>query len=92
MSKYENLEIKQKSPTFILYAPKLKFKKPTIRPTPFSLNDSESKEDFYSYDKDYDSYDEEDSNVINNLPQEDKNDITSYTVKIKRTIKQSIIN
>ena len=79
-------EFKQKSQRFILYAPKLKFKKPTVRPTPFSLNDSESKEDFYLNDKIYDSYDEENSNVFNKLHQEDKNDIASYIMKIKRNI------
>ena len=78
-------EIKQKSQKFVLYAPKLKFRKPTIRPTPFSLNDSESKGDFYLNDKIYDSYDDEDSNVFNNPHQEDKNDIISFIAKIKRT-------
>ena len=30
---------------FILYAPKQKLKKPTIYPTPFSLNDSDKEEE-----------------------------------------------
>jgi len=40
MSSNENLEINKDSSLFILNAPKLKFKQPTISPTPFSLNDS----------------------------------------------------
>ena len=88
MSIYENLENIQKSPSFILYAPKLTFKKPTIRPTPFSLNDSESEEKYYSHDKVYDSSDEEDLNEFKNLHQEDKNNITDYILEIKTTLKQ----
>ena len=83
MSIKENLEIIQKSPSFILNAPKLKFKKPTMKPTPFSLNDSRNEKELYSSGKDYDSFGEEDSNEFNNLHQEDKNSKTSYTLKLK---------
>ena len=42
MSSNEKLEINEKIPSFILNAPKFKFKKPVVTPTPFSLNDSDS--------------------------------------------------
>ena len=35
----------EKFSVFILYAPKQKLKKPTIFPTPFSLNDSDKEEE-----------------------------------------------
>ena len=88
MSKKEILEISSKSPSSILNAPKIKFKKALISPTPFSLNDSDTEEGSDSYDKSYDIFDDDEVNEINRFQNDDKNDITSYILKIKKTIKQ----
>ena len=88
MSKKEILEISPKSPSSILNAPKIKFKKALISPTPFSLNDSDTEEGSDSYDKSYDIFDDDEVNEINRFQNDDKNDITSYILKIKKTIKQ----
>ena len=88
MSKNESLEINEKSPRFILYAPKIKLKKATITPTPFSLNDSDLEDDIYTHNKSNDSFDKEEENELSDFQNEAKNNITSYTLKIKRTIKQ----
>ena len=40
MKTYDIMEINIKAQPFILFAPKIKFKKPTIFPTHLSLNDS----------------------------------------------------
>ena len=84
MSKKEILEISPKSPSSILNAPKIKFKKALISPTPFSLNDSDTEEGSDSYDKSYDIFDDDEVNEINRFQNDDKNDITSYTLKIKK--------
>ena len=90
MSKTEILEISPKSPLSILNAPKIKLKKALISPTPFSLNDSNTEEENDSYDdKSYDTFDDDDEvNDINRFQNDDKSNITSYTIKIKKTIKQ----
>ena len=85
MSKNESLDINEKFPQFILYAPKIKLKKATITPTPFSLNDSNLDEESYINDKCNDSFDEEEENELTNFQNIDKNNITSYILKIKRT-------
>ena len=87
MSKKEKLEINSNSPSYILYAPKLKFKKATIIPTPFTLNEYDSEEGIESDDNSYNSSDEEELNEDNNFNIV-RNKITSYTLKIKKTIKQ----
>ena len=89
MSKTEILEISPKSPLSILNAPKIKFKKALISPTPFSLNDSDTEEEGDSYDKNHDTFDDDDEvNEINRYQNDDKNNITSYMLKIKKAIKQ----
>ena len=50
MSNNEKLEINSNSPLYILYAPKLKLKKATIIPTPFTLNDYDSEDGIESDD------------------------------------------
>ena len=85
MSKSESLDINEKFPQFILYAPKIKLKKATITPTPFSLNDSDLDELPYINDKNNDSFDKEEKNELTNFQNISKNNIASYTLKIKRT-------
>ena len=90
MSKIEILEISPQSPSSILNAPKIKFKKALISPTPFSLNDSDTEKegDSYSYDKNNDRFDDDELNESNRFQNDDKNNITSYMLKIRKTIKQ----
>ena len=89
MSKTEILEISPQSPSSILNAPKIKLKIPLISPTPFSLNDSDTEEEGDSYDKNYDTFDDDDElNENNRFQNDDKNNITSYMLKIQKTIKQ----
>ena len=57
----------EKFPTNILYAPKMKFKKPTIYPTPFILNDSQNENnDTFEDSEDSESFNEKSLN--GNLP------------------------
>ena len=88
MSNNEKFEINTNSPPYILYAPKLKLKKPTISPNPFVLNDYSYEEETKSDDDSYNSSDDEYPNEDNNFQTEVENSITSYTLKIKKTIKQ----
>ena len=87
MSNKEKLEINSNSPSYILYAPKLKFKKATIIPTPFTLNEYDSEEGIELDDNCYNSSDDKELNEDNNFHIV-TNNITSYTLKIKKTIKQ----
>ena len=87
MSNNEKLEINSNSPLYILYAPKLKLKKATIIPTPFTLNDYDSEEGIESDDNSYNSFDDEELYEDNNFHIV-RNNITSYTLKVKKTIKQ----
>ncbi len=84
MSKNESLEINEKFPPFILYAPKIKFKKATITPTPLSLNDSELEDQIYIHEKNNDSFYEKEENELSDFHNDAKNNITRYTLKIKR--------
>ena len=85
MTSNENLEINvESSPSYILYAPKLKLKKPTISPTPFSLNDSFSDDELNSSEENDNSFDE--GNVDNNLS-DIKTSITPFSIKIQKGIK-----
>ena len=61
-----NEMINEKDAQSILYAPKLKFKKPTIFPTPFFLNEQTFEEE-NNYNESYEnsSDDEEDINLNN---------------------------
>ncbi len=59
MSSNEKLEINKESSLFILYAPKLKFKQPTISPTPFSLDASYLDDEMDSSTSGNTSFDEE---------------------------------
>ena len=88
MSSNEKLEINVKSPSYILFAPKIKLKKATITPTPFILNEDSYEREF---ELDYDSYnssDDEEQNKDKNLQNVIRNNITGYTIKIERTVKQ----
>ena len=81
MTTNKMLEKNTAEPSFILYAPKIKFKKPTISPTPFSLNDSFSDNDNYSDD----SFEEEnDNNYLEGI----KTNIISFILKIHEGLKQ----
>ena len=84
MTSNENLEINAESPSYILYAPKLKLKKPTITPTPFSLNDSFSDEEIDASEENDNSFEE--GNVVNNLS-DIKTSITPFSIKMKKCIK-----
>ena len=72
MSSNEKLEINKESSLFILYAPKLKFKKPTISPTPFSLDDSYLDDEMDSSTSGNISFDEESLEDIVNIKNGDK--------------------
>lgn len=87
MTTNENLEINEKSPLNILYAPKLKFKIPTVTPTPFSLNESRSEEES-DIENEENTFDEKDIKDIKSLRNEIKTNISTLTLKIKRTINQ----
>ena len=50
------------------------------------MNGSDTQEESDSHDKSYDSFDD-DVNEINRFQNDDKHNITSYTLKIKKTIK-----
>ena len=61
------VEMKVESPLTILNAPKIRFKKPMIYPTPFSLSDSDDEKEIeINANKDYSS-DEEESNDFNDF-------------------------
>ena len=49
----------------ILNAPKIKFKIPTVYPTPFSLNNSYDEEDLDTRENTENSFDESESNTLN---------------------------
>ena len=85
MTSNENLEINAESSTsYILYAPKLKLKKPTVTPTPFFLNDSFSDNELDTSEENDNSFDE--GNVDNNLS-DIKTSITPFSIKIQKSIK-----
>ena len=53
------------------------------------MNDSDTEEEGDSYDKNHDTFDDDDEvNEINRYQNDDKNNITSYMLKIKKAIKQ----
>ena len=90
MSTNEIHNINAEYSPLILNAPKLKFKKVTISPTPFSLNDSFSDEE----DKEH-NYSTEINNV-NSINDEEvslyfddiKKNITSFTLTIQKAVIQ----
>ena len=85
MTSNENLEINaESSNSYILYAPKLKLKKPTVTPTPFFLNDSFSDNELDTSEENDNSFDE--GNVDNNLS-DIKTSITPFSIKIQKSIK-----
>ena len=87
MSKNESFELNEQSPSSILNAPKLKFKKATLSPTPFSLNDSNLEEENIVDSFDEQSLDEEGSKEFKNL-NDSKSKITSLFIKFKSSLKQ----
>ena len=80
------------SPSFnILNAPKIKFEKPTISPTPFSLNDdpfldqeNHDSDSNDTNDSKYNSFDEENINYMEDI----KTQATSFSLKIQKCVKQ----
>jgi hypothetical protein len=88
MSSNEKLEINEKIPSFILNAPKFKFKKPVVTPTPFSLNDSDSEDELESSTVGNISIDEECYEGVVNFQNDDKTNFTNITLKFKRSLKQ----
>ena len=88
MSSNEKLGIDGKFPPFILNAPKFKFKKPLVTPTPFALNDSDSDDEMESSTIGNISIDEESYDGIVNFQNDDKTNFTNITLKFKRSLKQ----
>ena len=88
MSSNETLGINGKNPSSILNAPKFKFKKPMVTPTPFSLNDSDSGDEMDSSTIANISIDEQSYEGIVNLQNDDKTSFTNITLKFKRSLKQ----
>ena len=62
----------------------MKLKKPTITPTPFSLNDSFSDEEIDASQENDNFFDE--GNAVNNLS-DIETSITSFSIKMKKGIK-----
>ena len=87
MTTKENLEINEEAPSNILNAPKLKFKKPTICPPPFTLNDSYSQEEIDTENED-NSFDEKELKEFQKFRNEIKTNINTFTLKIKTTLKK----
>ena len=88
MSSNEKLGIDGKFPPFILNAPKFKFKKPLVTPTPFALNDSDSDDEMESSTIGNISIDEESYEGVVNFQNDDKTNFTNITLKFKRSLKQ----
>ena len=88
MSSNEQIGINGKFPPFILNAPKFKFKKPLVTPTPFALNDSDSDDEMESSTIGNISFDEETYDGIVNFQNDDKTNFTNITLKFKRSLKQ----
>ena len=88
MSSNEKLGIDGKFPPFILNAPKFKFKKPLVTPTPFALNDSDSDDEMEYSTIGNISIDEESYDGIVNFQNDDKTNFTNITLKFKRSLKQ----
>ena len=83
MSLNEKLEINREFPSFILNAPKFKYKKPIITPTPFSLNDSDSDDENDLSTVGNTSFDEQSLEGFINFQNDDKTDFTKLTLKYK---------
>ena len=88
MSLNEKLGINRETPSKILTAPKFKFKKPMVTPTPFSLNDSDSDDEMDYSTIGNISIDEESYEGIVNFQNDDKTNFTNITLKFKRSLKQ----
>ena len=89
MTKNKMLEKNTAEPSFILYAPKIKFKKPIISPTPFSLNDSFSDNDNGAFEcNDTNDKYSDDSFEEENYLECIKTNVTSFTLKIHKSSKQ----
>lgn len=88
MSSNEKLGINGKFPPFILNAPKFKFKKPILTPTPFSLNDSDSEDEMDASTIGNFSSDDQSYEGIVNIQNDEKTNFTNITLKFKRSLKQ----
>ena len=88
MSSNEKLGIDGKITPSILNAPKFKFKKPLVTPTPFSLNDSDSEDEMETSTIGNISIDEESYEGVVNFQNDDKTNFTNITLKFKRSLKQ----
>jgi len=89
MSANEKFGINGETPSCILNAPKFKFKKPMLTPTPFSLNDSDSEDEMdYSSTMENISIDEQSYEGIVNFQNDNKTNFTNITLKFKRSLKQ----
>ena len=89
MSSNEKLEINGEFPSFILNAPKFKYKKPMMTPTPFSLNDSDSEDenDLSTVGNIFNDEEESLEGFIN-FQNDDKANFSNLTLKFKRGLKQ----
>ena len=88
MSSNGKLEINGEIPSFILNAPKFKYKKPIITPTPFALNDSDSDDDNDLSTIGNTSFDEQSLEGFINFQNDEKANFTNLTLKFKRSLKQ----
>ena len=84
MSSNEKLEINREFPSFIINAPKFKYKKPIITPTPFSLNDSDSDDENDLSTVGNTSFDEQSLEGFINFQNDDKTVFTKLTLKYKK--------
>jgi hypothetical protein len=81
MSSNEKLEINGEFPSFILNAPRFKYKMPIITPTPFSLNDSDSDDENDLSTVGNTSFDEQSLEGFINFQNDDKTVFTKLTLK-----------
>ena len=88
MSTNKKIEINGEVPSFILNAPKFKYKKPIMAPTPFSLNDADSDDENEISTIGNTSFDENSLEGFINFQNDEKANYTSLTLKFKRGLKQ----
>ena len=88
MSTNKKIEINKEIPSFILNAPKFKYKKHIMAPTPFSLNDADSDDENELSTIGNTSFDENSLEGFINFQNDEKANYTSLTLKFKRGLKQ----
>jgi len=86
MSSNKNGEI----PSCILNAPKFKYKKPMIAPTPFALNDSDSDDENDISTMGNTSFDEQSLEGFINIQNGEKTNFANLTLKFKKSLKHKM--